>query len=286
VIAGFAAAAVLALAGAPQPRALVVTETAGFHHPSIPAAAAALQRLGDESPDFDVVAVASSSSLTTAALRGADAVVFLSTTGELRMGATGLRRLLRWIRGGGGFVGLHAASNTFDSEPAFARMLGAQFKAHPFVGRGRVIVTDAGHPAMRGLPRSFAIDDEFYVFQTSPRRRAHVLARRATKADEPLVWWRREGRGRVFYSALGHPDSAWSDATHLRLVAGGLRWAAGSRQRSRPLTSGSVGTSSGRRRSRANSSAVSSDSPSVAISMPSSRSASFDAPMITISTPA
>jgi type 1 glutamine amidotransferase len=225
VIAGFAAAAVLALAGAPQPRALVVTETAGFHHPSIPAARAALQRLGDASPDYDVVPVASSRALTAAALRDARAVVFLSTTGELRMGAAGLTRLLDWIRAGGAFVGLHAASNTFAQEPAFARMLGAQFKAHPFVGRGRVVVTDRRHPATRGLPSSFVVDDEFYVFETNPRRRAHILARRSTKADEPLVWTRREGSGRVFYSALGHPNSAWRDPRHLRLVGNGLRWA-------------------------------------------------------------
>src|ERR1700712_1810011 len=76
VIAPFAAAAVLALAGAPQPRALVVTETAGFHHPSIPAARAALQRLGEQSPDFDIVPVASSRALTAGALRRAQAVVF------------------------------------------------------------------------------------------------------------------------------------------------------------------------------------------------------------------
>jgi type 1 glutamine amidotransferase len=227
VIAPFAAAALLALAGAPQPRALVVTETAGFRHPSIPAARAALQRLGDESPDFDIVPVASSRALTAAALGRAQAVVFLSTTGELRMGPAGLARLLRWIRGGGAFVGLHAASNTFPERPQFARMLGAQFKAHPFVGRGRVVVADRRHPATRGLPASFVVDDEFYVFQTSPRRRAHVLARRASARDEPLVWWRREGRGRVFYSALGHPDAAWSDANDLRLVEGGLRWAVG-----------------------------------------------------------
>ena len=227
MIAAFAAAAVLALAGAPQPRALVVTETAGFHHPSIPAALAALQRMGRQSPDFDVVPVASSRALTAAALRGAGAVVFLSTTGELRMGTPGLRRLLRWIRAGGAFAGLHAASNTFAEEPEFARMLGAQFKAHPFVGRGRVIVTDRRHPATRDLPASFVADDEFYVFESNPRRRAHVLARRATKADEPLVWSRREGRGRVFYSALGHPDAAWEDANNLRLVENGLRWATG-----------------------------------------------------------
>lgn len=225
MIAPFAAAAVLALTGAPQPRALVVTETAGFHHPSIPAARAALERLGEESPDFDIVPVASSRALTARALGRAQAVVFLSTTGELDMGPSGLARLLAWIRGGGAFVGLHAASNTFPHRPQFARMLGAQFKAHPFVGRGRVVVTDRRHPAMRGLPPSFVIDDEFYVFESNPRKRAHVLARRATAADEPLVWWRREGRGRVFYSALGHPDTAWSDPDNLRLVEGGLRWA-------------------------------------------------------------
>lgn len=226
MIAPFAAAAVLALSGAPQPRALVVTETAGFRHPSIPVAGAALRRLGDRSADFDVVTLASSRSLTATALRRARAVVFLSTTGELRMGARGLRRLLRWIRGGGAFVGLHAASNAFARSPAFARMLGARFRAHPFAGRGRVLVTDRAHPATLRLPAAFEIDDEFYVFRTSPRRRAHVLARRDAPADEPLVWWRREGRGRVFYSALGHPDAAWRDPTHLRLVEDGLRWAA------------------------------------------------------------
>ena len=226
MIAPFAAAAVLALAGAPsQPQALVVTETAGFRHPSIATARAALQRLGDRSPDFDVVAVASSRSLTATALRRARAVVFLSTTGELRMGEAGLTRLLRFVRAGGGFVGLHAASNTFERRPAFARMLGAQFRAHPFVGRGRVLVTDRSHPATRRMPRSFAIDDEFYVFERSPRRRARVLARRDTAADEPLVWSRGEGRGRVFYSALGHPSAAWRDPLHLRLVEDGLRWA-------------------------------------------------------------
>jgi type 1 glutamine amidotransferase len=141
------------------------------------------------------------------------------------MGARGLARLLRWIRNGGAFVGLHAASNTFDRSRAYGRMLGAQFRAHPFAGRGTVLVTDRRHAITRRLPPSFVVDDEFYVFKTNPRRRAHVLARRRARADEPLVWWRREGRGRVFYSALGHPASAWSDPLHLRLVEDGLRWA-------------------------------------------------------------
>jgi len=225
VIAPLAATALLALAGAPEARALVVTETQRYRHRSIPVALAALERAGRRSPDFDVVALPSSRLLTPTALRGARAVVFLSTTGELSMGSAGLRRLLAWIRGGGSFVGLHSASNTFDRSPAYARMLGARFRAHPFGGRGRVIVTTRGHPATRRLPAAFTVRDEFYVFRASPRRRAHVLARRDARADEPLVWWRRERRGRVFYSALGHTTATWRDPVHLRLVEDGLRWA-------------------------------------------------------------
>jgi type 1 glutamine amidotransferase len=227
VIGAALAAAVLGLGAAPaEPRVLVVTETAGFRHASIPAARAALEGLGRRSAAFDVVALRSSRSLTPTALRGARAVVFLSTTGDLTMGPAGRARLLRWIRGGGSFVGLHAASNTFPRSPAFARMLGARFEAHPFVGRGRVTVTDRGHPATARLPASFAWEDEFYVFDRRVRAHAHVLARRGgIRGDQPLVWTRSEGRGRVLYSALGHRAAAWRDPVHLRLLQDGLAWA-------------------------------------------------------------
>lgn len=220
-------ATAVALAGAPaEPEVLVVNEAEGFVHGSIPAATAAVQRLGAADERFDVRVLGSSLELTAARLRSARAVVFLSTTGDLSMGTAGRTRLLRWIRAGGAFAGLHAASNTFERSPAFARMLGARFVAHPFVGKGRVRVEDRGHPVSRRLPRSFAWDDEFYVFDRDPRRTSRVLARRGQiKADQPLVWIRREGRGRVFHSALGHADAAWGDPVHLRLVREGLAWA-------------------------------------------------------------
>ncbi len=106
------------------------------------------------------------------------------------------------------------------------------------------MVTDRRHPSTRRLPPAFRIRDEFYEFKRSPRRRAHVLLRTdpaaisgETRRDLPLAWCRREGRGRVFYSGLGHFGSAWrSDRRLRRLVDGGLRWTLG-------LSSGPCGRS-------------------------------------------
>jgi type 1 glutamine amidotransferase len=75
----------------------------------------------------------------------------------------------------------------------------------------------------RGLPASFAHTDEYYRFVSAPR--AHVLLRLGA-GGPPLAWVRHEGRGRVFYSALGHPIGAWADPQVRRLVAQGVRWVA------------------------------------------------------------
>jgi hypothetical protein len=78
---------------------------------------------------------------------------------------------------------------------------------------------------MRGVPRSFATVDELYRFRSDPRRAgAHVLAAAAAPGRGPLIWTRREGRGRVFYDALGHPIAAWRDPVRRGIVARGLRW--------------------------------------------------------------
>ena len=142
--------------------------------------------------------------LTAARLRGAGAVVFLNTSGELHLDAAGRRRLLAYVRDGGAFVGAHAAADTFPDSPAFHRMLGADFLGHAPAGPGRVDVVDHAFTSTR----SFAITDEFYAFRGRAKR--HVVAR--VHGGGPLVWWRRYGRGRVFYDALGHFPATWSDA--------------------------------------------------------------------------
>jgi type 1 glutamine amidotransferase len=202
----------------PPPTVLVVSETAGFHHDSIPAQQRYLRALRG----LRVVALDRVAQLTAARLRTASAVVFASTSGEPRLSATGRRALVRYVRDGGGFVGTHAAADTFARWPGYVRMLGGgRFVGHGPIERRRLLV--ARDPVTRGLPRAFSLTDEYYRF--SPPPRARVLVRLDGRGRPPLVWRRAEGRGRVFYSALGHPVSAWSDARVGRLVSQGLRWA-------------------------------------------------------------
>ena len=218
-----------------QRRVLVISEARGYKHASIPDQVRFLKHLGRRSRRFDIIHVSKASDLSKEQLAGAKAVVFASTTGELPIDDETRQALVDFVKDGGALVGLHSASNTFDRWPRFQRLLGAGFRRHPPAQLGRVVVTDRRHPSTRRLPRAFRIRDEFYEFKRSPRRRAHVLLRAdpasisgETRRDLPLAWCRREGRGRVFYSGLGHFGSAWrSDRRLRRLVDGGIKWTLG-----------------------------------------------------------
>jgi type 1 glutamine amidotransferase len=198
---------------------LVVSETAGFHHDSIPAQQAFLRSL----PGLRVVVLRRIAQLTATRLRGAGAVVFASTSGSPHFSATGRRALLRFVRDGGGFVGLHAAGDTFADWPGYVRLIGTRFAGHAPLGPGRVVVTDRSDPITRPLPASFSTTDEFYRFR-SPPQGAHVVLAADRAGRRPLAWTRRSGRGRVFYDALGHPIAAWSDPVRRGIVERGLRW--------------------------------------------------------------
>lgn len=202
----------------------IVTQANGYVHESIPPATEAVRELARPAK---TVVVRDAGKLK---VRGKDAIVFLSTTGTLDLDVPKLRR---FVSRGGAIVGLHAATNAFYGhplEPAWEHLIGGIFKEHPEVGPRRVRVTDRGHPATKGLPRTFTQDDEFYEFRSPPGNRAHVLVVRDAPGYHPLVWCRRQGRGRVFYSALGHGTANWSETLHRRLVRGGLRWALGLRR--------------------------------------------------------
>lgn len=228
--AGRAAAAGRASTARTPHRILVLTETRGYHHASIPAAIAALRRLAAADHRIALTFLPSARLLTAARLRSASAVVFLLTSGELPLGAEGKRALLMFVRNGGGLVGFHSATDTFHHWPAYLRLIGAEFSHHPHPSTERVIIEDRTTPATDKLPPSFQIGEEFYVFKRDPRPNVHVLASLDTGRsgpDRPLVWCRRSGRGRVFYDALAHFSSTWSDPRQLELASGGLEWAGG-----------------------------------------------------------
>jgi type 1 glutamine amidotransferase len=212
------------------PTVLVLTQTRGYHHMSIPTAMATVRDIAARSGRYRVVFLASAAQLTPAVLRHAAAVMFLLTTGELPLDAADKRALVAFMRGGGGLIGFHSATDTFHHWGAYKEMIGAQFSHHPHPSTQRVIVTDHSTPATHALPASFPIHEEFYVFKHDPRPHVHLLAELDTGPggpDRPLVWCRRVGHGRVYYDALGHFSATWHNRYQLTLVSGGILWAAG-----------------------------------------------------------
>jgi type 1 glutamine amidotransferase len=206
---------------------LVLTQTLGYHHASIPAAKAALRRIAARDGRYRLAFLPSATQLTPQALAHASAVVFLLTTGTLPMTPTDKRALVDFVHRGGGLVGFHSATDTFHHWPAYISMMGAEFSHHPHPSTQRVTVIDRSTPMTRALPKAFSIHEEFYVFSHDPLSRLHVLARLDGRVDHPLVWCRRAERGRVFYDALGHFAQTWSNPLQITMATGGIAWATG-----------------------------------------------------------
>ncbi|MFI9599521.1 ThuA domain-containing protein [Streptomyces sp. NPDC052043] len=213
-------------------RLLVHTRTAAYRHDSIPDAVAALRALGG--PEAFEVEHTEDPEALARPLDGYAAVVFLSTSGEVLTPA-GRERLAAYVERGGGFVGVHAAACTEYDWPYYGELLGARFARHPEYQPGRVLVEDPDHPATRHLPAEWAFTDEWYDFRTNPRGSVRVLARADETSyrgggmgpDHPLVWCREQGRGRVFYTALGHASEAYADPDFRAHLRGGIEWATG-----------------------------------------------------------
>jgi type 1 glutamine amidotransferase len=223
-------------------RVLVVTATAGFYHDSIPTARRVLEEVAERSGDLEVVMalgdVRSLNLLNAATLAEVDVVCFANTSGELPLDHEQKSALLDFVAGGRGFVGTHSATDTFYEWPAYGELVGASFRAHPWIEPVTVVVEDAEHPMTRGLGPSFEIAEEIYVFRANPRPSVHTLLRldreRAgppadlpDEGDYPLAWCKAYGAGRVCYNALGHFAATWEDPRFQSQLLGALRWAAG-----------------------------------------------------------
>jgi uncharacterized protein len=213
-------------AGRPR-TVLVLTQTLGYHHASIPTAKAALRQIAARDGRYRLVFLPSATRLTPQALAHASAVVFLLTTGTLPMTPADKRALVAFVHRGGGLVGFHSATDTFHHWPAYIKLMGAEFNHHPHPSTQRVTVVDRSTPMTRALPKAFSIHEEFYVFSHDPLSRLHVLARLNGLVHHPLVWCRRAGPGRVFYDALGHFAQTWSNPRQVAMATGGIAWAAG-----------------------------------------------------------
>jgi type 1 glutamine amidotransferase len=216
----------------PLPRVLVFSKTAGFRHQSIPDGIAAVRDVGAGRWETD--ATEDSSAFTPENLRRYGAVVFLSTTGNVLDDAQ-QRAFEGYIRGGGAWVGIHAATDTEYDWPWYGRLAGAWFLGHPRNQDAVVRVEDREHRSTRMLPAEWKRFDEWYAFRQNPRAGVHVLATLDEKtydpektpmgADHPIAWCHEFDGGRAWYTAGGHTKESFSEPLFRQHIVGGIEWA-------------------------------------------------------------
>lgn len=263
-------------AGAEPKRVLVVGVTEGFRHSSIEVGMQVISQLGHDSGLF-VVDVANvnpnapefrgpdgkpdrakvqeanrrilAEKMSPAALGRYDLVIFNSTTGDLPI--PDMEAFLSWIRSGKGFVGIHAATDTFRGHRPFhpyVRMIGGEFKTHGPQVEVDILNQDPQHPACKHLPASWKVFDEIYILDGFERSEVHGCLgldkhpNEKTPGDYPIAWCKTYGQGRVFYTSLGHREDVWDPnwtengqrknppavaVAFQKHLLGGIRWALG-----------------------------------------------------------
>lgn len=228
------------------PRLLVVTHSAGFQHQvarrqtphRLSVAERVVAELGDRSGAFQATFLYTRDELASLKRRSFQEfqAVFFFTTGSLPLTVDARQGLFEFVRAGGGFIGVHSATDTWYEVPEYAELLGASFDGHPWHERVRIIVEEPTHPATRHLGKAFEITDEIYQFRNWSRARVHVLLRLDPRSvdvttgkrpdqDYALSWVRQYGQGRVFYTALGHRPEVWQDKRFRLHLLEGIRWA-------------------------------------------------------------
>jgi type 1 glutamine amidotransferase len=232
---------------------LVFTKCVVYCHDSIPSGVAAIRALGDEN-GFAVDAIDDAGVFTDDRLKPFQVVVFLSTTVEndvdppfgpgpnpnrdaFIMTADQKAAFERYIRGGGGYVGVHAASDGDYKWGFYVGLVGAMFKNHPLgpFPTARLRVEDASHPATRDLGKEWTRADEWYNFTASPRGKVHVLVTldessfdaqpKMNTNDHPIAWCHEYEGGRSFYTALGHTKESYDEPLMRKHLLGGILWA-------------------------------------------------------------
>ena len=220
--------------------ALLFSKTAAFRHSNIDEATTAIQALAADN-NFTVTATEDSSAFNDANLEQYEVVIFLSTTGDV-LNPSEQAAFERYIQAGGGYAGIHAASDTEYDWPWYGNLVGAYFNNHPpGTPNATVKVEDPAHPSTAGIQRRWQRTDEWYNFRTNPaanpRTQLHVLASLdettytpgggAMGNEHPIAWCQDYDGGRSWYTGMGHTEASFVDPTFLGHVLGGIQTAAG-----------------------------------------------------------
>ncbi|GAB5518429.1 MAG: ThuA domain-containing protein [Rhodothermales bacterium] len=212
---------------------LLYTNANGHVHSSIPAGVAMIEALG-KAHGFTVTTTDDSTMFTAGNLVEYEAVVFLSTTGDM-LGDAEQAAFEQYIQSGGGYAGIHAAAAAEYDWEWYGQLVGAHFQDHPEQQDATVLVLDQHHPSTAHLPNRWERYDEWYNYRWNPRGNVHVLMVLDTQSydgstmgtDHPIAWTHEYDGGRAWYTGLGHTDESYADPLFEQHVLRGIEWAAG-----------------------------------------------------------
>lgn len=216
-----------------KPKVLVFSKTAEFHHESIAAGNTALIKLGQEH-GFLVDTTTDANQFNEENLAQYAAVVFLNTTGDL-LNHLQEADFERYIQGGGGFVGIHAAADAEYDWGWYGRLVGAYFKSHPHVQEASLNVLDKQHPSTKGLPDTWKHTDEWYDYYNISKDINLLISIDESSYEgsdqegdvHPMAWYQDFDGGRAFYTGLGHQEENFTDSLFMKHLLGGIEYAMG-----------------------------------------------------------
>lgn len=219
---------------------LVFSKTKGFRHASIPKGKAALMLMGEQNK-FAVDTTEDASVFTTENLKKYKAVVFLSTTGNI-LDDTQQAAFEQYIRGGGGFVGIHAAADTEYDWPWYNQLVGAYFLSHPKQQNMEVQIHDKNHPSTTMLPDRWKRFDELYNYKSIVMGIKVLGTLDETTysggkngVNHPFIWYREFDGGRSFYTGGGHTDESFVEPLFVQHLLGGIEYAIGRKSVKKPM---------------------------------------------------
>ena len=220
----------------PAFKVLIFSATAGFRHASIPNGIAAIQKLGAAN-NFAVDTTEDATQFNDTNLAQYAAIIFLSTTGDVLTNAQQMTALQHYMQAGGGWVGIHSASDTLHNWQWYGGLVGAYFVDHPGIQQATIKVADRVDPSTSMLPKRWVRTDEWYNFSINPRPAVHVLATLDETSysgggngfDHPTAWSHKYDGGRAWYTGGGHTSESYSEPLFLAHLLGGIQFAAGAK---------------------------------------------------------
>ena len=265
----------LTVTAAEPKKVLVVTTTLGFRHSSIPTAEKILNKLGDKShlytveyarvepnsPEFKdpvtnktddkkvkaAIEKVLAEKMSAEALKTYDAIIFANNTGDLPL--PDREAFLEWLKSGKALIGMHSCSDTFHGWPSFIQMLGGEFQTHGAQACIECMNEAPKNPANAKIGKSWVINqEEVYLIknyskdQVTPILTLDKHPNDKTPGNFPISWCKSYGKGRVFYTSLGHREDIWDDETapgfqrinpvevsraYQNHILGGIKWALG-----------------------------------------------------------